>query len=215
MMSSIKNMPGLRSPNLLSGYFRRLLGCCKGVAALEFGFAAPAIIFASAALFEISSMMFVSTLVEGGLRQAARFGITGFSPAGISREDRIREIIGRNTFGLVDMSTATINQQIYPSFGQIGQPEPFDDVNTSGSFDAGEPYQDINGNGQWDADMGAAGAGGPGDVVLYRVEVDWDALVPLMTPLMGTGGKIRLSATVAVRNEPFDPPPPALPGGTP
>ena len=215
MMSSMRNLPDFRPPRWLSSCFGRLLRCREGIAALEFGFAAPAIILASAVLFEISSMMFVSTLVEGGLRQAARFGITGFSPAGVSREDRIREIIARNTFGLVDMSTATINQQIYPSFGQIGQPEPYDDVNSSGGFDAGEPYQDINGNGEWDADMGAAGAGGPGDVVLYRVEVDWDALVPLMAPLMGADGKIRLSATVAVRNEPFDPPPPALPGGTP
>ena len=183
---------------------RRIGSCRRGVAAIEFAFAAPAIVFAAVGLIELGMMMFVSTLVEGGLREAARFGITGFAPAGVSREDRIRQIIGENTIGLVDMQSATISQQIYPGFGAVGQPEPYADANGNGSFDVGESYQDVNGNGQWDADMGTSGAGGPGDVVLYTVEVDWPALTPLFQPVMGTDGKIRMRASVAVRNEPFD-----------
>ncbi len=72
---------------------RGLAACIKATTALEFTFAAPVVFLGAAALVEVSSMMFVSTLVEGGLREAARFGITGFTPAGISREDRIRQII--------------------------------------------------------------------------------------------------------------------------
>lgn len=192
-------------------FAKRFCACVKATTALEFAFAAPVVFLGAAALVEVSSMMFVSTLVEGGLREAARFGITGFTPAGISREDRIRQIIQENTIGLIDMSTAQITQLVYPSFGQVGDPEPFQDVAPfNGSYDAGEPYQDINGNGQWDPDMGAAGVGGPGDVVLYTAEVDWNALTPLIAPIMGTNGTIRMRASVAVRNEPFtNPPPPA------
>ena len=176
-----------------------------GTAGVEFGFAAPAIILAAVGLVELGSMMFVNSLVEGGLREAARFGITGFAPVGVSREDRIREIIEENTIGLVDMNTATITQLVYPSFGQVGQPEPYEDSNpANGSYDVGENFQDINGNGVWDADMGAAGAGGPGDVVLYTVEVDWPALTPLFAPIMSATGDIRMKASVAVRNEPFN-----------
>ena len=185
--------------------YREFLRSRRGVAGLEFAFAAPALVLATVGVVELGSMMFVSSLVEGGLREAARFGITGYAPNGVSREDRIRQIIEENTIGLVDMDTATIATQVYPSFGQVGQPEPFEDsVPANGAYDPGESYQDINGNGQWDADMGASGAGGPGDVVLYTVEVDWPALTPMFEPIFGLTGKIRMRASVAVRNEPFN-----------
>lgn len=188
----------------------RLFGRSRdGVAGVEFAFAAPVVIFAAVGVIELGTMMFTNTLIEGGLRDAARFGITGYTPAGVSREDRIREIIQENTIGLIDMDTATISQQIYPSFGDVGKPEPYTDDNpANGQYDPGEAFQDINGNAQWDADMGAAGIGGPGDVVLYIVEVDWPALTPLFTPIFKGVGKIRMRASVAVRNEPFTPSPP-------
>lgn len=182
----------------------RLLHCRRGSAIVEFAFAAPAILLATAMVIELALMMFVSSLVEGGLREAARFGVTGFMPAGVSREERIREIVADNTIGLVDMAAASVTQYVYPNFGDVGKPEPFDDQPPlNGAYDAGEPYQDINGNGQWDADMGAAGVGGPGDVVLYTLAVDWRPLTPIVAPLLGSAGKIRLKASVAVKNEPF------------
>ena len=171
---------------------------------VEFGLAAPVAILAMVGLIELGTMMFVNSLVEGALREAARFGITGFSPAGVSREDRILQIVAEHTNGLVDMNTATVSQLIYPGFGAVGQPEPFDDAPpANGVYDLGESFQDVNGNGEWDSDMGAAGAGGPGAVVLYTIEIDWPALTPLFSPFMGENGKIRMAASVAVRNEPF------------
>lgn len=179
-----------------------------GTAGVEFAFAAPVVIFAAVGLIELGTMMFTNTLMEGGLRDAARFGMTGYAPAGTSREDRIREIIQENTIGLVDMNTASVTQQVYPSFAEVGQPEPYEDDNpANGQYDPGEDFQDINGNGEWDADMGAAGVGGPGDIVLYKVEVDWPALTPLFEPIFKGVGKIRMRASVAVRNEPFNPTP--------
>lgn len=175
----------------------------QGTAVLEFAFAAPVVIFAVIGLIGLATMMFVSSLVEGGLREASRFGITGFEPAGVGRETRIRRIVEANTMGLVDMSTATITQQVYPDFADISRPEPFEDQSTfNGSYDAGEPFQDVNGKGQWDADMGVAGAGGPGDVVLHTLEADWPALTPLFHQLYLAAGPTRMRASVAVRNEP-------------
>jgi hypothetical protein len=49
--------------------------------------------------------------------------------------------------------------------------------------------------------MGAAGLGGPSDVVVYTVTYDWGLITPFMRRVMGES--IRHISTVAVRNEPF------------
>lgn len=197
-----------RFPTRGRGLVRALGACRKGATALEFAVVAPVVMATVAGIIELAMVMFVSTLAEGGLREASRFSITGFVPAGMTREERILQILGDHTIGLVDIDAATITFKVYPSFGDIGKPEPFTDNSpANGTYDAGEPFQDINGNGQWDADMGAAGLGGPGEVVLYTIEFDWALMTPLVSPFMGTGGKLHLTSSVAVRNEPFDAPP--------
>ena len=189
---------GLRSES------SRMAGCVRGVAALEFAFAAPVVIIAMVGAIELSTLMFATTLMEGGLREASRFGITGNVPAGSTREAHIIKVIASNTIGLVDMSTAVLSYKIYPSFGTVGKPEPFvDGIPANGTYDPGEAFTDINGNGQWDSDMGKAGLGGPGDIVLYTVRVNWNMLTPLIGALMTTNGPLKLESSIAVRNEPY------------
>jgi len=189
---------------------KRLARCRRGASAVEFAFAAPAALLTACAIIDMSMAMFVSTLAEGGLREASRFGITGYAPAGVSRQDRILEVLSEHTIGLVDMSTTDITFQVYRGFEDIGKPEPFVDTNGNGAYDTGEAFNDVNGNGAWDADMGTAGVGGPGDVVVYTMTYDWTVLTPLVGSLFGDNGTIRMSASVAVRNEPW-----SSPGGTP
>jgi len=187
--------------------FRRILAFwrdLRGVAAVEFAIMAPVLILVVAGTMEVSMVLAVSSLLEGGLRDAARYGITGFVPSGTTREEQIKAIIGDATIGLVDMSNANIQTLIYPSFGDIGQPEPYDDQNSNGAYDVGEPYTDINSNGQWDPDMGAAGLGGPGEIVLYKITYDLALMTPLLGNIMGgSDGKVTLRASIAVRNEPY------------
>jgi Flp pilus assembly protein TadG len=198
----------------LSGRLKRLFRCRKGITVIEFAIAAPVVFATVAGVLELALVMFVMTLSEGALREASRFSITGFTPTGMTREERILEILGDHTIGLVDMAEATVTYKVYPSFDDIGKPEPFtDNAPANGSYDAGEAFQDINGNGQWDADMGAAGLGGPGDIVLYTIQFDWELMTPLVAPFMGTNGKMTMTSSVAVKNEPFSVPPPAPPGG--
>lgn len=184
-----------------------MMSCARGVAALEFAFAGPIVIIAMVGAMELFMVMFATTLIEGGLREASRFGITGNVPEGTTREDRIIEVIGSNTIGLVDMSTVELSYKIYPSFGDVGKPEPYvDGAPANGAYDAGEEFSDINGNGQWDSDMGKAGLGGPGDVVLYTVNVHWDLFTPLIGNLMTDDGTLKLGSSIAVRNEPYPDP---------
>lgn len=154
-------------------------------------------------IVEVAMASFANALVEGGVRAASRFGITGQTADGVSREDLIVQEIQRTTFGLVEVGPDNVEVLVYPSFADIGQPEPFsDEAPANGAYDPGEPYTDVNGNGQWDADMGAAGAGGPNDVVVYRVSYSWATLTGLLAESFGT--ELAMNASIAVRNEPFE-----------
>lgn len=180
-----------------------------GSAALEFAYTFPIIVMVVVGLLELMMIMFVSALMEGGLRDASRFAITGAMPAGMSREQAIVNIVNDRTLGLLDLTTDDVSLRVYEAFTQVGMPEPLTvDVNGNGSFDPGDSYTDVNGNGQWDADMAAAGAGGSGDVVVYNLAVDWPLLTPMLAPFIGQNGLIRLGGSIAVRNEPYDTAPP-------
>jgi TadE-like protein len=177
-----------------------------GAAMIEFAFLAPIFLGLLCAIMEFSGIMFVQAILEGSAREASRYGITGFTQEGVSREDQILAIVEDNTYGLVDMDDLQMETLVYENFGDIGQPEPFTDENGNEVWDTGEPYTDINGNGTWDPDMGAAGLGGPGDVVVYRMRYDWDIMIPMFRPFFGD--VITLQSNIAVRNEPFTAPPP-------
>lgn len=195
-------MPARTSLRLMAT-MKRLRRNRKGSAVTEFAIAAPVVIMAIVGIIEFSMILFVSSLLEGGLREASRFGLTGFQPNGLTREERILKIIEDHTHGLVDGTAVNLSTLVYPSFDSIGQPEPFTDENSNGTFDAGEPYMDVNGNNQWDPDMGAAGLGGPEDIVLYTIEYDWPLMTGMLNGFVGNDGKIGLRASVVVRNEPY------------
>lgn len=195
-------MPARTSLRLMAT-MKRLRRNRKGSAVTEFAIAAPVVIMATVGIIEFSMILFVSSLLEGGLREASRFGLTGFQPNGLTREERILKIVEDHTHGLVDGTAVNLSTLVYPSFDSIGQPEPFTDENSNGTFDAGEPYMDVNGNNQWDPDMGAAGLGGPEDIVLYTIEYDWPLMTGMLNGFVGNNGKIELRASVVVRNEPY------------
>lgn len=175
-----------------------LIRCARGVAALEFALILPVLLLGFIGGIEIALVLFISTSIESAVFEAARFGITG---GGVSREDRVREIVGERTYGLVDMDAVEIETLVYASFADIGEPEPFTDANENSRFDMGEPYTDVNENGQWDADMGSAGLGGPGDIVVYQLRYSWGILTPIMREVLGE--TVQNVSSVAVRNEPF------------
>lgn len=175
-----------------------------GSPSVEFAFAAMPLVLMVVGTMEFGMIMFTSTLMESGLRDAARFGITGQEPEAQTRLERILDIIANRTLGLVDMTAAQVEVMVYPGYGDIGRGEAFVDGNANGKYDPGETFTDENGNGQWDADVGAPGAGGAGDIVVYRMNYDWPLLTPLLGHVIGADGHFSLKAAVAVRNEPWE-----------
>jgi Flp pilus assembly pilin Flp len=180
---------------------RRLHRDDAGAAMVEFALVAPVFILLVIGTIEVAIVIFMSSSIESAVLQASRFGITGGLPVGVSREERVLEIVGDKTYGLVDMDTVDVETLVYDSFADIGEPEPFEDDNGNDSYDAGEVFTDVNGNGQWDPDMGEAGLGGPSDVVVYRVTYDWGIITPVMRDILGES--VRHVSSIAVRNEPF------------
>lgn len=188
--------------------FARLCRRSDGASAIEFALVSIPVITMIVGILEVAAILFVNVIMEGAIRDAARFGITGYTTGGKSREAVIREIIDDRTLGFVDMTKVVITTTVYPGFDSIG-PESFIDANGNGQYDSGETFHDVNGNGAWDANPGTSGAGGPGAVVVYKVSYDWPLLTSLLAPLIGHNGVIPLSVSTAVRNEPY----PQSPGG--
>jgi hypothetical protein len=187
-------------------FLGRLSPICRklgdaGQAMVEFALIAPALLGLLCGIFEVSGILFAQTILEGGARQASRFGITGSSTEGASREDVIRSIVDENAFGIIETDDIRFATLVYQSFADVGQAEPFTDANGNGAFDEGETFNDINGNGAWDEDMGVPGLGGAGDIVVYRLQYDWEIMIPLFRPIFGE--TFALDANIAVRNEPF------------
>jgi Flp pilus assembly pilin Flp len=178
----------------------RLAGDRTGSAIIEFALIAPVLLILMIGTIEVALVVFVGSSIESAVLQASRFGITNAEIEG-TRADHVRDLVRERTFGFVDMDEAEIETLVYSDFSSVGKPEPFTDTNHNGVYNAGEAFTDVNGNARWDADMGAAGLGGAGDIVLYRVSYEWGILTPLVRSLMGQS--IRQVASVAVRNEDF------------
>tara|TARA_R110000868_G_scaffold221440_1_gene472999 strand:+ start:463 stop:1083 length:621 start_codon:yes stop_codon:yes gene_type:complete len=193
-----------RRPGFLPLGRPALLENQQGSSLVEFAFAAPLVVLMIVATIEFGMIMFVSTLMESALRDAARFGITGQEPDGATRLERIIAIVEDRTIGLVDMADAKVEVRVYPTFGDVGRGEAFVDGNGNGAYDPGETFTDENGNGAHDADIGEAGPGEAGSIVAYRMEYAWPLRTPLAGPLIGHDGKFVLKSAIAVRNEPYD-----------
>jgi Flp pilus assembly pilin Flp len=198
-------MPGLarrlNPTRILPRCLRRLRREEDGATVVEFAFVFPVFILAVLGTIETAIVIFISSSIEAAVLEASRYGITGGTVPGVTREERVLDIVGDKTYGLVDMDLVGIDTLVYESFDDIGQPEPFEDANLNVVYDTGELFTDVNGNGQWDADMGAAGLGGPSDVVVYRVTYAWGIMTPLIRSVIGES--VLHASSVAVRNEPY------------
>jgi Flp pilus assembly pilin Flp len=198
-------MPGLarrlNPTRILPRCLRRLRREEDGATVVEFAFVFPVFILAVLGTLETAIVIFISSSIEAAVLEASRYSITGGTIPGVTREERVLDIVGDKTYGLVDMDLVGIDTLVYESFDDIGQPEPIEDANLNLVYDTGELFTDVNGNGQWDADMGAAGLGGPSDVVVYRVTYAWGIMTPLIRSVIGES--VLHASSVAVRNEPY------------
>lgn len=172
---------------------------------IELAIIAPIMILLMFGIIEFSMVMYGTSVIESATSNTSRLGKTGYTEETVSREELIHDMLSHKIDGLMDTELVSIETKVYGDFGDIGQPEPYNDQNANGSYDAGEPFDDINGNAQWDADMGAAGLGAAREVVVYTVNYPWQLHTPVIRELLGDAqGIYNIRSSMVVRNEPYD-----------
>ncbi len=186
--------------------FGNFLACRDGAAALEFALVLPPLTLIIVGMFEVAMIMFCQTAVEGGLREAARFSITGQDTdgegVGTTRQEQVIAIVDKHTLSMIDMSEAVFTATVLDSFDGIGQPEPWNDTNLNGEWDVAETYDDLNGNAVWDEERTDSGLSA--EIVEYTIEYDWELMTPFIAQFIGTAGKLHMLSSITVRNEPWD-----------
>ncbi len=154
---------------------------------------------------EVATALYVSSLLEAGVRQASRMGVVGSAPEGGDLMQGIMDTIEEAGNGLIDMDDAEVETMVYESFDAVGTgEEELSENPCTETLVDGVCFADSNGNGVFDEDFGQPGLGGPNDIVLYRVTYDWPSMTGYFGELFGGEDEaITLSAAIAVRNEPF------------
>jgi Flp pilus assembly protein TadG len=211
---------------------RRFARESEGATIIEFAFIFPIVLMITFGIMEISLCMASLVTLEGGLKEASRYGITSQStpPADedkvpdafkVGNDNRLMSIgyiLNQNTLDLIDLNDATITTNVYSSFSAIKDGEPFTDQNNNGVYDppgtpgipAGEAFFDSNCNGVRDtAGASSTGVGTSGNIVVYTVNYNWKILTPIIGKFIGkpdpdNAGRyiIPMSASIVVKNEP-------------
>ena len=98
---------------------RRLRKHETGGALIEFALVAPLLITLLVAVMEFAMVVLVMVLLEGGVREAARYGMTGQTPADSSRLEAIADIINDHSLGLIDVTTSDVDVLVYDDFSSV------------------------------------------------------------------------------------------------
>jgi Flp pilus assembly pilin Flp len=194
---------------------RRFARDSEGATMIEFGLVFPMMLLITMGIMETSLYMAGVSTLEGGLREASRYGITSQSPTEAAPPDlskvpvpfkkdpkdyrmqQIGLILRRHTLNLINLDDADVSTKTYDNFA-LKDGEPFTDLNNNGKYDgpgtpgvpaAGEPYQDIAcpaGNGVWDGPKSTGnGVGSPGAIVVYTITYNWRFFTPLIGKILG------------------------------
>ncbi len=182
---------------------RRFGACESGVTAMEFALVSPIFFTLFLGTLEISLIMLGQSIMESATASVSREGKTGYVEEGATREETIMAELSRYNSPLIDVSQVSITALAYEKFSDIGQPEPYVDVNSNGIFDEGEPYEDMNGNQEYDADQGKPGYGDDEDIVVYTLTYAWHVITPIIGKAI-TGDVHVMNARVVVKNEPYN-----------
>lgn len=182
---------------------KTMLRSDDGVSALEFAIVAPVFMLLLFGIIEFALIMVVYNVMEGATASSSRLGKTGYTAAGVTRQQTIINVITDRAGSLINPAELMVTSKFYKQFDQINDPEPYTDTNGNNTWNAGETYTDINGNGQWDPDMAASGYGSAGDIVVYKVSYPWKISVPIISSIVGTNGIYTITTHAVVKNEPY------------
>lgn len=177
----------------------------RGLAATEFALIAPVLLLLLLGFMEFSHVSSARSRLEGATMRAARSVAASDCPQ--ERETSMKKIVAD---GMVDIpspdggAVEVLTKSYSDKFGDVGEPEPFNDQNTNSRWDSGEPFTDINGNGKYDQDMGTVGSiGGPGQVISYTARYKVSSLFGFVSNQITGSDVYNIEASTVIRNEPI------------
>ncbi|MGF1549068.1 MAG: TadE/TadG family type IV pilus assembly protein [Sphingomonadaceae bacterium] len=170
----------------------------RGVTIVEFGFVAPVLVLTLIGLFDLGYNLYVSSVMQGALHEAARMATVGDkTPSQIDNHVKER---------LTDFhpdATIVTDQKSYYDYAGVGKPEKItSDTVPLGEYNAGDCFEDSNGNGQYDLDRGKSGLGNSEDVVQFEVTMSYPAMFPLYKLIGGDQQQV-MTASTLLRNQPY------------
>jgi len=175
----------------------------RGVTAIEFALVGPALLLFIIGTVEVGLMLTAQQVLDEATFTGSRTTKTGYKATGSTQTATISAAIKKAAQSYLDPNKIVISSLAYADYSDVGQAEPFTDVNKNGKRDVGEAFTDTNGNGKWDADRGRSGAGQSGEIVLFTATYSWTLRTPLMAKLIGVNGAVPLTARAVVKNEPY------------
>ncbi len=183
---------------------KRLVNAEQGAFVIEYALLVPVFLTLTLGSMEIGRMLMVNAALEGAVTESSRVAITGNIPDGYETVDAyIQDFIKENLNDVGIDAGVEISMKVYDSFSDIGEQEPFTDTDGDLVCNNGEFFTDVNGNGAWDVDMGSDGTGGEENIMLMEIAVDLPYMTGGFIEAFSHESSINLSASTAVRNEPY------------
>ena len=186
------------------GLLKRIFGENRAIAAVEFAMIAPIMIVMICGFMEYAHVSSARTTLEAATMRAARAASATDCP---TKRQALMLATIRDAMTIVPAAAGTeveiITKSYSGRFGDVGEPEPFNDGNGNGIWDAGESYTDVNGNGSYDTVMGSSGSiGGAGQVVSYTSRFKVASLFGFVSNQFNGSDRYVIEASTVVRNEP-------------
>ena len=193
----------------LRRFIRRLRSNEEGSYIIEFAFLIVPFLVIILGGMDLAHQSYVKAMLQGTLSDSARRASVEdpvFSAEGATLEERVKNTLRKQVDPVAPGATYELEVKNFFDFSGVGRAEKLVfDKSKNGRYDASDMdcFEDLNRNGSFDLDTGRSGVGGASDVVLYEATVTMPRLFPTAS-LIGFSDEIRLSATAAVRNQPYD-----------
>lgn len=177
--------------------FRRIGRDDRGAAIVEFALVAPTMILLVMGLFELGHTMYVQSIVNGALQEAARDStIENANIGDITKmaRDRMKRVTPR--------AKIKFTRSNFGQYAEYDKLEDYIDLNGDGRCNNGEAFEDLNDSGKRDRAKGLNGQGNARDVVLLQATVTYPRLLP-MPGIAGWSSKNTVVGSTMLRNQPF------------
>ena len=167
---------------------------------IEFALILPTFLLLLLGGFDLGHSLYIQSILKGAVNEASRS--SSLETAG-TKLNAIDDEVRLRVKQIMPLAKVTFTRKSYFEFSDLDRAEPFEDAGAkNGKYDPGECFSDENGNGTWNADVGRDGLGGPTDIVLYTVKVEYDTLFPLYG-LIGLKNQRTSTVKTVLRNQPF------------